>query len=155
DTAVLEGTVRTYDAEVAATCLAAIERAARAEAAAWGAPEPDVETFDHLPVTDNDRGVTDRVRAALAAELGEDAVRVFEPESGSEDFGVLPDAWGVPYSYWGFGGFDAAEWAAAEEAGTTDDLPSNHSALFAPVLQPTLDTGVRAMVAAAMEWLGR
>ena len=40
-------------------------------------------------------------------------------------------------------------------AGTTDDLPSNHSAHFAPVLQPVLDTGVRAMVAAAMEWLGR
>ncbi|GGK70227.1 amidohydrolase [Ornithinimicrobium pekingense] len=154
-TAVLEGTVRTYDAEVAATCLAAIERTARAEAAAWGAPEPEMETYDHLPVTDNDPAVTDRVRAALSAELGAEQVRVFEPESGSEDFSVLPDAWGVPYTYWGFGAFDAQEWAAAEAAGTVDDLPSNHSAHFAPVLQPVLDTGVRAMVAAAMEWLGR
>src|SRR5690606_4311828 len=98
---------------------------------------------------------TDRVRAALTAELGADQVRVFEPESGSEDFSVLPDAWGVPYTYWGFGAFDAQEWARAEETGTVDDLPSNHSAHFAPVLQPVLDTGVRAMVAAAMEWLGR
>lgn len=154
-TAVLEGTVRTYDADVAATCLAAIERAARAEAAAWGAPEPELETYDHLPVTDNDPVVTDRVRAALAAELGPEKVLVFEPESGSEDFSVLPEAWGVPYTYWGFGAFDAQEWAAAEAAGTVDDLPSNHSAHFAPVLQPVLDTGVRAMVAAAMEWLGR
>ena len=60
----------------------------------------------------------------------------------------------MPYTYWGFGAFDAQEWAQAEAAGTTDDLPGNHSAHFAPVLQPVLDTGVRAMVAAAMEWLG-
>ncbi len=149
----LEGTVRTYDADVARACLAAIERAAHAEAAAWGAPEPQIEHFDHLPVTDNDPGVTERARAALVAELGEDRVRVFEPEGGSEDFSVLPDAWGVPYTYWGFGAFDADEWARAEEEGTTDAFPSNHSAHFAPVLQPTLDTGVRAMVAAAMAWL--
>ena len=149
----LEGTVRTYDADVARACLEAIERTARAEAAAWGAPEPQIEHFDHLPVTDNDPDVTERARAALVAELGEDMVRVFEPEGGSEDFSVLPDAWGVPYTYWGFGAFDAQEWARAEAEGTTDAFPSNHSAHFAPVLQPTLDTGVRAMVAAAMAWL--
>ena len=97
--------------------------------------------------------MTERARAALVAELGEDMVRVFEPEGGSEDFSVLPDAWGVPYTYWGFGAFDAQEWARAEAEGTTDAFPSNHSAHFAPVLQPTLDTGVRAMVAAAMAWL--
>lgn len=151
--AVLEGTVRTYDAQVAATCLAAIERAARAEAAAWGAPEPEMEVFDHLPVTDNDPEVTARVRAALAAELGEEQVHVFVPEPGSEDFSELPTAWGVPYTYWGFGAFDPEQWRRAEEAGTTDDLPSNHSPHFAPVLQPTLDTGVRAMVTAALAWL--
>ncbi|MFX0537093.1 amidohydrolase [Ornithinimicrobium sp. Y1847] len=153
--AVLEGTVRTYDAGVAQTCLAAIQRTARAEAAAWGAPEPDFETFDHLPVTDNDPATTDRVRSALAAELGADQVRIFEPESGSEDFGELPDAWGVPYCYWGFGAFDADTWAQAEEAGSLADLPDNHSPHFAPVLQPMLDTGVRAMVAATLEWVGR
>ena len=130
----LEGTVRTYDADVARACLEAIERTARAEAAAWGAPQPQIEHFDHLPVTDNDPHVTERARAALVAELGEDMVRVFEPEGGSEDFSVLPDAWGVPYTYWGFGAFDAQEWARAEAEGTTDAFPSNHSAHFAPVL---------------------
>ncbi|AXH95386.1 amidohydrolase [Ornithinimicrobium avium] len=149
----IEGTVRTYDTGVAATCLAAIEQTARAEAAAWGAPEPEMETFDHLPVTDNDPEVTARAREALAAELGEEQVLVFEPEGGSEDFSVLPDAWGVPYTYWGFGAFDGQEWARAEAEGSTADLPSNHSPRFAPVIQPTLDTGVRAMVAAALAWL--
>lgn len=152
--AVVEGTVRTYDDDVAARCLEIIGRTARAEAQAWGAPEPVVETFDHLPVTDNTPEASARVRAALAEVLGEDAVREFEPEMGSEDFSELPNAWGIPYCYWGFGAFDAERWAAAEAKGTEGtDFPSNHSPHFAPVLQPTLDTGVRAMVTAALAWL--
>ncbi|WP_281964279.1 amidohydrolase [Serinicoccus marinus] len=156
--AVLEGTVRTYDGAVAAHCLEVIERTALAEALAWGAPEPGFETFDHLPVTDNEPDATARVRAALEAELGTDRVGEFTPEMGSEDFGELPAAWGAPSCYWGFGAFDAGAWEAARERGTerTDPaFPDNHSPHFAPVLQPMLDTGVRAMVAAAMAWIGR
>jgi hypothetical protein len=33
------------------------------------------------------------------------------------------------------------------------ELPSNHSPLFAPVIEPTLTTGVGALVAAAHTWL--
>lgn len=152
--AVLEGTVRTYDDEVARHCLELIERTARAEAVAWGAPEPAFETFDHLPVTDNTPETTEIVRAALVEELGPEQVRDFEPEMGSEDFSELPHAWGIPYCYWGFGAFDAWDWSEAEERGSAaQDFPSNHSPHFGPVLQPMLDTGVRAMVAAAMAWL--
>lgn len=154
--AVLEGTVRTYDDAVARHCLEVIERTARAEALAWGAPDPVFETFDHLPVTDNTPAATDVVRAALIAELGADQVHDFEPEMGSEDFSELPNAWGIPYCYWGFGAFDADAWSVSEARGTQGtDFPDNHSSHFAPVLQPTLDTGVRAMVAASMAWLGR
>ncbi|MFK5584255.1 amidohydrolase [Serinicoccus sp. LYQ131] len=154
--AVLEGTVRTYDDAVARHCLEVIERTARAEALAWGAPDPLVETFDHLPVTDNSPDATAVVRAALGAELGAGQVRDFTPEMGSEDFSELPNAWGVPYCYWGFGAFDADAWAAAEARGSErHDFPDNHSSHFAPELQPTLDTGVRAMVAATMAWVGR
>jgi hypothetical protein len=35
------------------------------------------------------------------------------------------------------------------------DIPVNHSASFAPVLQPTLDTGTTALVTAALAWLGQ
>lgn len=37
--------------------------------------------------------------------------------------------------------------------GRINDLPVNHSPKFAPVLHPTLATGVEAMVVAAMGWL--
>ncbi len=33
------------------------------------------------------------------------------------------------------------------------DLPSNHSPRFAPVIEPTLSTGIAALVSAARGWL--
>ena len=33
------------------------------------------------------------------------------------------------------------------------ELPSNHSPQFAPVIEPTLTTGVAALVSAARTWL--
>ena len=35
------------------------------------------------------------------------------------------------------------------------DIPVGHSAAFALVLQPTLDTGTQALVVAALAWLAR
>ena len=35
----------------------------------------------------------------------------------------------------------------------SQDIPVNHSATFAPVVQPTLDTGTAALVVAALAWL--
>jgi hippurate hydrolase len=54
-----------------------------------------------------------------------------------------------------FGGIEPADFLAAEAAGTRDrDIPSNHSPFFAPLLAPTIDTGVSAMTGAALGWLG-
>jgi hypothetical protein len=43
-----------------------------------------------------------------------------------------------------------AVWAAGR---VSQDAPVNHSATFAPVIQPTLDTGTEALVVAAHAWL--
>ncbi len=37
--------------------------------------------------------------------------------------------------------------------GKLNELPVNHSPKFAPVLHPTLETGVEAMVVGALAWL--
>ena len=51
---------------------------------------------------------------------------------------------------------DADAYRRAETAGrVAADIPVNHSARFAPALQPTLDTGTQALVVAATAWLGR
>jgi hypothetical protein len=43
---------------------------------------------------------------------------------------------------------------SVEEArGIVDQLPANHSPLFAPVVEPTLRTGIAALTSAARAWL--
>lgn len=72
-------------------------------------------------------------------------------QSASEDFSHIPDAFDAPYSYWALGCVDPDSYQAARQRGTvTQDIPVNHSPRFAPVLQPTLDTGVQALVTAAL-----
>lgn len=75
-------------------------------------------------------------------------------QTASEDFSDIPNALGVPYCYWGIGGIDSELYRKAEEASRLDqDIPVNHSLLFAPVIQPTLDTGTEALVAGTLAWL--
>ncbi|HVL19225.1 MAG TPA: hypothetical protein VM387_14570, partial [Gemmatimonadales bacterium] len=135
--------------------LGAIERIVHAEAAAAGAPEPPrITPGESFPPLVNDPAETERTRAALAARFG--AERVIDPGavSGSEDVSVLATAAGVPLVYWLLGGWDPAAFFAAEQAGTTDrDIPSNHSPRFGPVPHPTLETGVTALVVAALDRL--
>ncbi|GAA1448315.1 amidohydrolase [Leifsonia poae] len=147
--------MRSFSEEVRERVLGAVDRIVRAEAAASGAvEEPTVKFGERYPVTVNEPEATARVTAAFTSEFGED--RIFDPGaiSGSEDVGNLATAAGVPLVYWMLGGGDPATVAAAMAAGTVDtDIPSNHSPYFAPLAQPTIDTGVRALVVAAREWL--
>ncbi|MET9312835.1 amidohydrolase [Kribbella sp. NPDC003505] len=154
DHAVLQLNVRTYDENTRTTVLGAIERIVRAECKASGSPQdPEFELFDRYPLTDNDAGVTECVTAAFADFFG-DRVGHLPQQSASEDFSDIPAALGTPYTYWGIGGIDPDTYRAAEQAGrVAQDIPVNHSANFAPVLQPTLDTGTQALVVAAMAWL--
>lgn len=156
DTAELTVNIRTYTPAVRTRVLAAVERIVRGEAAASGAErDPEIITTDSFPVLFNDPDATDRTMAALRSTLAEERVLDPGPVTGSEDFGLFPAAAGVPGCYWLFGGVDPATFQAAEAAGTRDrDIPSNHSPFFAPLMEPTIDTGVSAMVGAALEWLG-
>ena len=79
--------------------------------------------------------------------------------AGSEDVGLLAVEAGAPCVYWALGGADPARFAgltvAEELLGVIRTLPSNHSPLFAPVIEPTLTVGTAALVNAARAWLGR
>ena len=57
--------------------------------------------------------------------------------------------------FWFVGGTDPQKYAEAEKAGRLNELPSNHSPQFAPVINPTLRVGIEAMLAAAGPWLAR
>jgi amidohydrolase len=148
--------IRSYTPQVRERVLAAVHRIIRAEAVASGAErEPEITVIDSFPVLVNDPAATERTHAALRAGIGADLVIDPGPVTGSEDFGLFATAAGVPGCYWLLGGVDGAAFMAAEVAGTRDrDIPSNHSPHFAPLVQPTIDTGVSALVHAALEWLG-
>lgn len=154
DQAVLQLNVRTYTEATRTVVLSAIERIVRSECQASGCPtEPDFELFDRFPLTDNDAATTGRVESAFTAFFG-DRQKPVGQQSASEDFSDIPRALGVPYTYWFIGGTDADRYEKAVQAGrVAQDIPVNHSATFAPVVQPTLDTGTQALVVAALAWL--
>ena len=157
DEAVLKINVRSFDEQVRRHTLEAIERIVDAEAQASGAPRaPEITTTEHYPLTANDARWTGRTGAALRAHFGDDRVaELAAPYSASEDFGSFGTEWGVPSVFWYVGGTDPEAYRAALAAGrVAQDIPTNHNPRFAPVLSPTLETGVQAMVVAALDALG-
>ena len=156
DNAVIALNIRSYHDDTRTSILEAIHRMVTAECEASGSPQPpDFELFDHFPLTDNDRGATEKVAVAFGRQFGEQAQEL-PRQIASEDFSDIPNALRIPYTYWGIGGIDPDTYERARAAGTIPQtIPVNHSATFAPVLQPTLDTGTSALVVAALAWLGR
>src|SRR4051812_27834572 len=157
DEALLKLNVRTFDEQVRTQVLDAIKRIVEAEATASGAPRPpEITMTEHYPLTVNDADRTARVAAALRSEFGDDRVRELSaPVSASEDFGSFGTEWGVPSVFWYVGGTDPDAYRLAEQAGrVAQDVPTNHNAKFAPVIHPTLEMGVHAMTAAALDALG-
>jgi amidohydrolase len=155
DHATLQLNVRTYGEQARRSVLEAIRRIVIAECQASGTPAaPEFELFDQFPPTTNDVATTNTVTTAFNVFFGH-RLQELPLQSASEDFSDIPRALGVPYTYWGIGGIDPATYEAAAEAGRiAQDIPVNHSPFFAPVLQPTLDTGTQAMVVAALAYLG-
>lgn len=154
DEAIIKLNVRTFDAGVRKRVLAAIERIVNAEAAASGAPrKPEITTLDRYPLNVNDRDATQRVVEAFRAHFGSDRVRETGPAPASEDFGSFGTEWKSPSVFWFVGGTDPDTYAKAKAENRLNELPVNHSPKFAPVIHPTLETGVEALVVAATAWL--
>jgi hippurate hydrolase len=154
DEAVIKLNVRTFDEGVRKRVLAAIERIASAEAAASGAPKPpEITTLDHYPLGVNDAGASARVADAFRRHFSADRVQQVGAASASEDFGSFGTEWGVPSMFWFVGGTDPGVYAKAKAAGEINKIPTNHSPYFAPVIHPTLQTGVETMVVGALAWL--
>jgi amidohydrolase len=154
DEAILKLNVRTFDAGVRKRVLVAIERIVNAEAAASGAPrKPEITTLDHYPPNVNDRDASKRVVDAFREHFGAERVRETGPAPASEDFGSFGSEWHSPSVFWFVGGTDPDIYANAKEANRLNELPVNHSPKFAPVIHPTLRTGVETLVVATRTWL--
>lgn len=158
ETAELQVSTRSFDPAVHDTLSAAIERIAKGEAAAAGAPrESEIVSQYSFPLLVNDPDGIERLRGALTADIPGAMIIDQGVVTGSEDVGAFATAAGVPCVYWVLGGADPALFADAK---TLEDavavalkLPSNHSPKYAPVIEPTLTMGVAAMRSAARAWL--
>jgi len=154
DEAIIKLNVRTFDAGVRKRVLAAIERIVNAEAEASGSPrKPEITTLDHYPLNVNDRDASKRVADAFRSYFGAERVRETGPAPASEDFGSFGSEWHSPSVFWFVGGTDPDIYAKAKQANRLNELPVNHSPKFAPVVHPTLRTGVETLVVATRSWL--
>ena len=153
--ATLELSLRYPDEPARADVLARVERVIRAEAAASGAEQPPTIRVDHsLPPTINDAAATARLTAAFDRAFGDGTVIDPGMFTGSEDVSWFAREADVPLVFWFWGGLDPQQYADAVARGTVnEDIPTNHSPFFAPILHPTIERGVDALVVAAKEFL--
>ena len=151
----LQLTIRTYKEEVRQHILASLDRIAKGIALAGGVPEdraPIVKASETevTPAMYNDPALTEREVSALKSGLGADNVVERPPVMGSEDFGQFGlEGHKIPTLMLIVGAIDTDRIANSQRTGVP--LPSLHSALFWPVPEPTIRTGVKAMTLAVIE----
>ncbi|MFD4775043.1 amidohydrolase, partial [Streptomyces sp. NPDC058427] len=154
DTAELGINVRTFTSAVRDLVRTAIERIVAGESQTSGARRPpEFEWFGSAPALVSDPEATEATVAAFSGHFGGQRILPMPQVNASEDVGVFGEALGVPTVFWFWGGLEAESTTAALVQGRLDELPGNHSPFFAPVVEPTLSTGVEALVVAALTWL--
>ncbi len=147
-------TVRAYKEPVRKRVLASIERITKGIALAAGIPEnrAPIVKFSESQVTSatyNDPQLTERLAASFVKSLGQENVVKLDPVMMSEDFGYFSLEQKIPTSQFTLGAVDPVKVKQSQDAGTA--LPSLHSALFQPLPEPTLRTGIKAMTAAVLD----
>jgi hippurate hydrolase len=148
----LQLTVRTYKEDVRKRILASIERIVKGVAMTAGIPEdraPVVKVSEGTGSTYNDPQLIERLVGVFTRALGEENVMKMPPMMASEDFGYFSMDQKIPATIFWLGASDPAKVKASRESGVA--LPGLHSALFAPVPEPTLRTGVKAMTSAVLD----
>jgi hippurate hydrolase len=153
----LELTLRAFDDKVMDQLVTSIRRICAGLAQAAGVPEDRLPvvtlTSESVSVTSNDSALTRRLSGTFTEWFGIDRVKVASPITGAEDFSEFSrTSEHVPICMWWVGATDPAKIAESERTGVP--VPSNHSATFAPIPEPTLKTCVTSMTAAVLELMG-
>ena len=148
----LQLTVRTYKEEVRKRILASIERIVKGVATTAGIPEdraPEVKVAEGTGSTYNNPELSERLAGVFKQALGEENVVKVAPIMASEDFGYFSLDHKIPTTLFWLGASQLDKVKAYRETGAP--LPGLHSALFSPVPESTLRTGVKAMTSAVLE----
>lgn len=146
--------VRSFDPRVREKVIAAMKRIVNAECEAAGVlKSPLIEATRSFPLTVNDPGLVESLRNTFTACLGEENTGKADQITASENFSDLATPIDAPYVFWHLGGTDAKTWDDAKKENKPELIMRNHSPFYAPVIQPTLTTGVDALSLAALTFL--
>lgn len=126
----------------------------KAECEASNSPRaPEFKITRHFPNTVNDESMMKALGSAFTDHFGDKFNPDIPTTTTSEDFSVLATSQGKPSVFWHWGGIEEKLWDQSEKEGRLHELPANHSVRFAPVLQPTMKTGIDAFCVAALTFL--
>jgi amidohydrolase len=148
----LQLTVRSYKKEIREQLLRSIERITKGIVASAGVPadrQPIIQVDEGTPAVYNNPELVDRLLPVFRKTFGEENVVERKPVMGGEDFSRYSlDDYSVPIFLFWLGAVDPKR--IEESARTNQPLPSLHSSLFAPVPEPAMKTGIKAMTAAVI-----
>jgi amidohydrolase len=153
DKALLKVDVRAYSSDVLDKAVSAIRRIVEAECQASGVTEkPQVEQIEDVPPVIWDDATVASIAKEFKQHFGKDCMESMALDTAADGFPILAPE-GVPYAYWNFGSEDHGKWENARDEGRLNELPSNHSPKYAPIIEPTLKVGTHALAVAALTFL--
>jgi len=147
--------IRSVRPETREKLLSSIRRIVKAECEASGSTvAPVFKMTRFLPNTINDESMMNTLAKSFSKHFGDNFDANIPTTTISEDFSVLATSQGRPCVFWHFGGIEEGLWDQRAREGRIDDIPANHTARFAPVVQPTMRTGIQALCVAALTFFG-
>ncbi len=152
----LQLTVRSYKDEIRKQVLDSIGQIATDTCRALGCPRPpdiSLRKEEFTAASYNDPALTAAAADLFRAVLGDDNVVEKPPTMGGEDFGLYAKTTGAPGMMFWLGAVERSAIEASKRPGGPP-LPAMHSSRLAPVPEPTIRTGVRAMSSLALGLLG-
>ncbi|MCE9681848.1 amidohydrolase [Halomonas alkalisoli] len=161
----LEINIRSFDNTLHRQVVVAIERIVRAECEAGRSPKsPEFRVLSETIALHNDPSAVEQVRRAHGEHFGEASLYDMPRLNGSEDFPFFGSAEAggfggedIPYVYWFIGATPAERWAEAPGESVSQKmrhLEMPHSPYYFPGNAVTLRTGIEAMSAGALAYLG-
>lgn len=143
--------IRSVRPETREKLLSSIRRIVKAECEASGSTvAPTFKMTRHLPNTVNDEAMMKVLCKSFNEYFGDSFDANIPTTTISEDFSVLATSQGRPCVFWHWGGIEEGLWDQKLKEGKIEEIPANHTARFAPVIQPTMRIGIHALVVAAL-----
>ena len=147
--------VKAYDAAIRSRLIDGIRETVEREASQSGASKtPEITTSVRAPLTTNDPELSEQLKNVFGVFFGSHNLLDYLPSHPCEDFSYLATAANAPYAFWFVGRADPEALRRAHEEGRfLDAIPINHSPFNAPLIHPTLETGIHALSLAALSVL--